>query len=113
MRLQTILATLGVLGLCTSLFLGYGRSTDPADRAQTTYFASGRVESRIEYSEGKRQGLAERWHASGTKLAEGRYEGGRMEGEWQFWNTDGTLDASRSGCYRAGEKVVDDTPRGL
>lgn len=111
MRITSVLAIAGVLGLGTSLYFAYGRPAD-AERAQTTYFASGRIESKIEYEAGKRQGLAERWLPNGTKVSEGHYEDGRMEGAWQFWNTDGTLNEARSGQYRAGQKLAGDGVQG-
>ncbi|MBL8857230.1 MAG: hypothetical protein JNL28_01820 [Planctomycetes bacterium] len=105
MKTPTLLALIGVLGLGATILFGQGTDSEREARAQTTYFASGKIESRIEYDAGRRDGLGERWYSNGTKQSEGRYEAGRMEGEWRFWNADGTVDAERSGNYRAGDKV--------
>jgi hypothetical protein len=37
--------------------------------------------------------------ADGRKLDEGSYRDGKREGQWTFWNADGTIDESRSGIY--------------
>lgn len=105
MRLPFLLSGLGILGLSATLLFGQGGAD--SDPAQTTYFASGQIETRIEYQDGRREGLAQRWYADGSKLSEGRYVAGRMEGEWQFWNADGSIDRARSGTYQAGARVED------
>lgn len=103
MKIATLLFLLGAAGLTANTLLGRDRSSP--EKAQTTYFASGQIESSTEFESGKKQGLATRWYANGTKLSEGRYENGRMEGDWQFWNTDGSLDAERTGHYALGTKT--------
>jgi antitoxin component YwqK of YwqJK toxin-antitoxin module len=103
MRLTYILVALGIAGLSAGTLLGQHDGVK-ADDAQTTYFADGRVQTRYEVHDGKKDGLAERWYADGTKAAEGRYEQGRMEGQWTFWHADGSPDPERSGQYHAGEK---------
>lgn len=106
MKLPTLLAVVGALGLGATLLFGQGRTNARETDAQTTYFASGQLESRVEYAEGRRAGLAQRWFADGSKQSEGRYAAGLMEGEWAFWNTDGSIDAERTGTYQAGDKIA-------
>jgi hypothetical protein len=106
MKFPLLILVLGAIGWMASHLIA-GGPPRAAERAQTTYFASGRIESKIEYEDGKRDGLAERWYADGTKAAEGRYEDGRMVGEWSFWNADGSLDAQRTGSYRDGERLAE------
>jgi MORN repeat protein len=112
MKLPVLILVLGALGWSATLLFGESRSHAAADRAQTTYYASGQIESKIEFEDGKRQGAAERWHTNGTKMAEGRYEDGLMVGEWKFWNADGTADTQRTGLYRLGEKVAAEVANG-
>lgn len=106
MKLPTLLVIVGVLGLGTTLLFGANVRGADADLAQTTYFASGQLESRVEYQDGRREGAAERWYADGTLQSQGRYEAGRMAGEWRFWNADGSLDAERSGTYQGGARIA-------
>jgi antitoxin component YwqK of YwqJK toxin-antitoxin module len=103
MKFPILILVLGALGWVATLHFAEG-SAGAAERAQTTYFASGQIESKIEYEDGRREGLAERWYSDGKKAAEGRYASGRMVGPWQFWNSDGSLDEQRSGNYRDGER---------
>ncbi len=105
MKLPILILVLGALGWAASLLLGES-STQASEDAQTTYYASGQLESKVEYEDGKRSGMAERWHTNGKKMSEGRYEGNRMVGEWRFWNADGSEDTQRSGTYEHGEKVA-------
>lgn len=112
MKLPALLVIAGVLGLGTTILFGANARGAGADDAQTTYFASGQIETRVEYQDGRREGAAERWYADGTLQSQGRYEAGRMEGEWRFWNADGSLDAERSGTYRAGVRTTDASERG-
>lgn len=105
MKLPTILLLACCLGLGGTIYL---RAQDPAGTgtdARTNYYVSGKIESRVEFEGDKRHGLAERWHTNGQKLSEGRYEHGRMEGDWRFWNADGSPDAERSGTYVDGQRV--------
>lgn len=109
MKLPILILVLGAVGwTATRLFAETHAGTD-ADHAQTTYYASGKMEARYECHGGKRDGTAERWYPNGTKQAEGLYEDGSMAGTWQFWNADGSVDAERTGVYRAGEKIAAST----
>jgi antitoxin component YwqK of YwqJK toxin-antitoxin module len=74
-------------------------------RSQTTYFANGQVDTECELHDGQREGTCRKFYSDGTKLAEGRYSAGKMEGEWTFWRRGGEIDAERSGTYVAGVKV--------
>jgi len=42
---------------------------------------------------------------SGEKLEEGSYRDGKREGEWTFWNEDGSIDLVRSGIYENDVRV--------
>lgn len=106
MKLTSILVLVGALGLGATILLGQGRDGGSDENAQTTYFASGQLESRVEYVEGRREGLAQRYFANGTKQSEGHFAAGLMEGDWSFWNADGSLDADRTGTYKAGERIA-------
>ena len=105
MKIATLLFLLGAAGLTANTLIG--RDHAAMDKAQTTYFANGQLESSVEYESGKKQGAATRWYANGSKVSDGRFEDGRMEGDWQFWNKDGSPDIERTGRYHFGEKVVE------
>jgi antitoxin component YwqK of YwqJK toxin-antitoxin module len=105
MKLPTLLVLVGSLGLGATLLFGQGREATTATKAQETYFASGQLESRVEYDNGRREGLAQRFFGNGSKQSEGRYAEGRMEGAWRFWNADGSTDTERTGTYHAGDRI--------
>jgi len=74
-------------------------------RSQTTYFANGQIDTECSVKDGLREGISRRFYSDGSKMSEGSYAAGKMEGEWTFWHRDGSLDPERSGTYAAGEKV--------
>ena len=74
-------------------------------RTQTTYFANGQVDTECSVQDGVREGPSRRFYSDGSRMAEGSYAAGKMEGEWTFWRRDGSLDAERSGLYAGGTKV--------
>jgi antitoxin component YwqK of YwqJK toxin-antitoxin module len=100
MRFSHLLLLIGLTGLVVGGATLAARTR--AEDAQTTYWANGHLQARTEVREGKPDGRCERFYPDGTKQAEGRYEAGRMEGEWLFWRADGTVDAERTGTYRDG-----------
>lgn len=107
MKLPALLLVLGVTGLTATLgAIANVRGSDP-ERVRTTYYTNGQVESECEYAEGRRMGVCRRFHPDGSRMAEGSYEAGKMEGRWSFWHADLSLDGARSGVYRAGEKTAD------
>jgi len=81
-----------------------GRGPDPI-HSQTTYFANGQIDTECAVRDGQRDGICRRFYPDGSKLSEGSYAAGKMEGEWTFWRRDGSQDAERSGTYAAGAKV--------
>lgn len=93
------LCGLGVVGATQGL-----RAGAPAE--QTTYWANGQLQSRAAVEDGVPSGLCERWHKDGTKHASGELRDGHMEGPWEFWLPDGSVDAERTGTYRAGVRVA-------
>src|SRR5262245_10324922 len=48
-----------------------------------------------------KDGPSVRWNRQGRKLDEGRYRIGKREGQWMFWNDDGSIDPDRSGVYES------------
>ena len=52
-----------------------------------------------------KEGPAIRWTRDGRKLEEGSYRDGKREGQWTFWNEDGSIDESRSGIYENDVRV--------
>jgi len=45
----------------------------------------------------------------GKMLEEGSYRDGKREGEWTFWNEDGSIDLVRSGIYENDVRVQEGT----
>lgn len=90
-----------------ALSFGAFRSGGGADeiRSQTTYFANGQIDTECALRENQRDGICRRFYSDGSKMAEGSYSAGRMEGEWTYWRRDGELDVERSGTYAGGVKV--------
>ena len=76
-----------------------------AEHVQTSWYASGRMESRAELEDGVREGPATEWYANGQERCSGKYAQGLREGTWAFYTSDGKLDAERSGTYSAGVRV--------
>ena len=100
-------ALIVVASLGTAASFGVFRSRGAAEtvQSQTTYFANGQVDTECAVRDGQREGPCRRFYSDGSKMAEGSYAAGRMEGAWSFWRRDGSLDADRSGQYAAGVKV--------
>lgn len=103
MKLSIVLLVLGLSGLAAGATTFVRASIAPAENAQETYYANGQVRSRNE-ARSNDETWVERWHANGTKQAEGVLVAGRMQGDWRFWSPDGTPDDERSGTFRAGVK---------
>lgn len=97
-------AALAGAAVKTGLELHAGSPAAGADE-HTSYYAEDRPEEWAQYLDGRRHGECRRWHRDGTLRAEGRFEHGRMEGEWTWYLPDGSVDAERSGTYREGMRV--------
>jgi hypothetical protein len=51
------------------------------------------------------EGLKQAWDSDGRKRLEGNYHAGNIEGPWREWESDGSLDESRSGVYHEGIRI--------
>jgi hypothetical protein len=112
---------------CVALMIGGTRyraassssySMGDGTRTVKTYFSQS-SEDRIhqtateyEYQEVERpngawvkEGPAMRWSRDGKKLEQGSYRDGKREGEWTYWNKDGSIDPVRSGIYENDVRV--------
>ena len=58
-----------------------------------------------------KEGLYVHRAPDGTRTEEGSYRAGIREGQWTFWNADGTIDESRSGIYENGIRVQEGARR--
>lgn len=105
MKMTSLLLVGGILGLIASIRAAQSCASTVEPAAQTIYYPNGQLQSEVGYQDGKKDGLCKKWYADGTKMAEGRFAAGRMEGEWSFWREDGTIDPAKSGHYRDGERV--------
>ena len=102
MRITSLILLLGLV--CIGLRAA-GNEVSDLSGVRTTSWPNGNPREQALYSEGLRDGLCERWHTDGTSRAEGHYEAGRMVGEWHFYDAKGSLNATRSGLYEAGERI--------
>ena len=54
-----------------------------------TRYPGGQIKSRIEYSDGQRDGSFSAWFENGQKMAEGNYRDNRPQGRWIYWSEKG------------------------
>jgi antitoxin component YwqK of YwqJK toxin-antitoxin module len=102
--LRLITLTLGLIGLAAALGLAFDRAA-LADDAHLSHYGNGQEKERTHFVKGRRHGNTTRWYPDGTLRAEGRFEEGKMVGQW-IWNTpDGSPDPERSGTYELGKRV--------
>lgn len=107
MKLPAVLLCLGMVGVTASLGALQTSRAEPGSEAQTTYYASGQLQSETEYRDGRREGPSRRWYPDGRAMAQGSYASGKLEGRWQWWQPDGRPDLARSGLYHDGERQAD------
>jgi len=105
MKVQILFVLVGLAGLVASV--GTIASARESDRRDASYYANGQVESECSYEDGRREGPYHRFAPDGTPVVAGEYKADRMDGRWSYWRKDGSLDAARSGLYRAGERISD------
>lgn len=103
MKLSIVLFVLGLSGLAAGATTFVRASMTSDVQVQESFYANGQLRSRSE-ARSEDETWVERWHANGTKQAEGVLVHGRMHGEWRFWSPDGTQDAERSGSFLRGVK---------
>ena len=103
--MKKIIIALGLVGLLITAFRMHSAAADSRNELQTTYWPSGKPQAEFACHEGRHEGPARRWSASGQLLEEGNYHAGRMSGMWSFWNEDGSVDVARSGEYVDGQHV--------
>ncbi len=70
-----------------------------------TRYSNGQIKSRIEYSQGLREGSFHAWFDNGARMAEGSYKGHRPDGRWMYWNERGEPLAMI--FYQDGRAVVE------
>lgn len=100
-----LLFALGLAAAAARTAASFRGEPNTGTYAHTSYHATGAREEWAEYRDGERDGACRRWYDDGSLRAEGRYEAGRMQGEWSFYRPDGTKDAGRSGRYEHGLRV--------
>ncbi len=72
----------------------------------TFWHENGQKHREGEYKNGKREGSWASWYRNGQKCFEGERGNGKQEGPWTYWNKDGSIDAEKSGIYKADKKVA-------
>jgi hypothetical protein len=101
---HALLFAIGIAGLLATVFALRSGATGGAK--QIEYYSNGQIQLECELQGSVREGECQRYWPDGKPQASGRYEDGRMNGTWTFWNQDGSEDASRSGRYVSGELAV-------
>lgn len=71
----------------------------------TTYRRDGMLRSEATYEHGHLHGPYRDYWSNGVPSCEGEYVNGVQEGEWQFYNLDGTLQEVVR--FKGGREVVD------
>jgi hypothetical protein len=56
--------------------------------------------------DGLQQGLAQQWHADGSRRMFGEFVAGQRRGAFFAWQEDGSLDADVSGLYESGVRAA-------
>jgi antitoxin component YwqK of YwqJK toxin-antitoxin module len=79
----------------------------PAAGKRTTWYdeAKGSKKSEEEVQDGVRNGPAASWYPSGARESQGQFVLGQMDGVWQYWREDGSLDLEKSGVYERFVKI--------
>ena len=104
MTIRIFLFVIGLMGLAAATGLVLETDSSAQD-AHLSYFGNGQAKEQTLFIEGLRHGPTTRWDSDGTLRAQGRYEMGKMVGEW-VWNTpEGLPDPSRSGTYESGRRI--------
>ncbi|MFO1011469.1 MAG: hypothetical protein U1F29_15505 [Planctomycetota bacterium] len=57
--------------------------------------------------DGQLEGVCTTWYPTGQLESRGRYSSGRREGRWEFWQTNGELDPTRTGTYLSDQRTGD------
>lgn len=105
LAMKKLLLVLSVLFATVALGKGVRALLHDGPVPTVTYWGDGTTRNTTEYLDGQKDGRSEQWHANGSKEWDGQYRAGLREGEWLFWNEDGTLDSERSGLYHEGQRV--------
>ena len=107
MKLASLLIALGLAGATLRAAASFTGRPAEGPGEHTSYHASGEKEEWAEYLDGERHGACRRWYSDGRLRAEGRFEAGRMSGEWTWYTADGAIDRERSGRYEHGVRISD------
>lgn len=106
MNLTRLLLVVGLCSLAGLVRALQAPAADPAQRTQTTYYASGQMRTHGTFRDGHREGPCQSFYPDGSKQSEGAYEHGKMSGPWSFWLPSGELDPERSGQYAGGVRSL-------
>ncbi len=102
-RKKLIILTIGILAALALAagvyflvqFISFsGEDKPPEDLSRftgvhETWYSRGQIKSRIEYSNGLREGSFSAWFENGQKMAEGAYRGNLPQGNWVYRNKKG------------------------
>ena len=65
----------------------------------------GRLWFKYVYKDGERHGPTESYYENGQLEKKGQYKNGRVDGHWEVYNKDGTVDYYQTGTYKEGVRI--------
>jgi len=104
MSIRLFSLLLGILGLVAAFGAAAERSA-LAEGSRLSRYGNGQPKERTHFVDDLRHGPTMRWYRDGSLKAEGRYEHGKMVGEWSIYTPGGELDLEISGVYENGGRV--------
>ena len=105
MKIQLLALVLGLSGLGSAFGLFSAAGSDGINEHVSRH-GNGQVKESTVFVDGARHGWTERWYADGTLRAKGRYEHGKMVGEWIWQLPGGQPDPARTGTYASGKRIA-------
>ena len=76
-------------------------SQTPFSGRSVSYYENGQLEFKINYKDGKENGLWEEYHENGQLRERGNFKDGKRDGLWEGYHENGRLEFKRK--YRNGK----------
>lgn len=90
---------------CAARLARVTRTADATGEVRESAWRGHRLE-RVRFEGGRPHGPAEAWWPHGAKRSHGQHVDGARDGDWFFFEPDGTLDRARTGLYRQGQRIA-------
>ncbi len=75
----------------------------PFSGVAASYHENGELHLQIEFSEGRKHGLAKEFYASGSPLSESNFENGKQHGNFLSWKENGQI--AKIEIYEKGKLI--------